>query len=520
MQLESQPYEAGVQRQVFVDWHLVEAGYGAKWPTGNQEGMGPWEMPHGIKLVIHKPRIDYEPIVSVDQPWEGSIHFHTTLFEDGGIYRLYYTPNYGGIEEHGHPMNAYSYMLAYAESNDGVNWVKPEVGSVDFQGSKKNNLVYGLETALDRPAAAGTVFKDPSAQPAERYKFVHRGISDGNRCVFGAVSPDGLHWEPIEEPILPNYMSDTQTIVGFDSDKGRYTGYFRGWSGNFDLGSGRPLGRRTIAYAETEDFRHWPVPQMVVAPDTYDTPGTDIYSNGYTPWPDAKDGHLMFPSYYERTDDINVVHMLTSRDGVYWERPTREPIMSTGDPGTAGEPNADWRSGVFAGAGLASLSPGEVSLPVTPTWRSHNNAGDVLEGGLADSQVGRDKRGPAPGEAAFICLATWRTDGFTSIEAESEGAFTTIPFVFTGGRLQLNTWTRFGGEVRVELLEAPIESRSGNFLPAVDGRAFEDSDPISGDHLDHTVTWNGESDISGWAGRTVRLRFRMRRARLHSFHFV
>ena len=214
MQLESQPYEAGVQRQVFVDWHLVEAGYGAKWPTGNQEGMGPWEMPHGIKLVIHKPRIDYEPIVSVDQPWEGSIHFHTTLFEDDGIYRLYYTPNYGGIEEHGHPMNAYSYMLAYAESNDGVNWVKPEVGSVDFQGSKKNNLVYGLETALDRPAAAGTVFKDPSAQPAERYKFVHRGISDGNRCVFGAVSPDGLHWEPIEEPILPNYMSDTQTIVG------------------------------------------------------------------------------------------------------------------------------------------------------------------------------------------------------------------------------------------------------------------------------------------------------------------
>lgn len=45
--------------------------------------------------------------------------------------------------------------------------------------------------------------------------------------------------------------------------------------------------------------------------------------------------------------------------------------------------------------------------------------------------------------------ATWRTDGFMSLGAESEGRFTTVPFAFDGGRLELNAWTRLRGEKRV-----------------------------------------------------------------------
>jgi hypothetical protein len=33
------------------------------------------------------------------------------------------------------------WRAAYAESVDGVTWVKPELGLVEFRGSKKNNLV-------------------------------------------------------------------------------------------------------------------------------------------------------------------------------------------------------------------------------------------------------------------------------------------------------------------------------------------------------------------------------------------
>ena len=50
--------------------------------------------------------------------------------------------------------------------------------------------------------------------------------------------------------------------------------------------------------------------------------------------------------------------------------------------------------------------------------------------------------------------------------------------------------------------------------------AIEECDPISGDALKGTVTWNGESDLSAWAGQPMRLRLKMLRARLYAIQFV
>ena len=63
--------------------------------------------------------------------------------------------------------------------------------------------------------------------------------------------------------------------------------------------------------------------------------------------------------------------------------------------------------------------------------------------------------------------------------------------------------------------------RFGEGVPAkpaapIQGRTFDDCDPFTGDSTSHTVTWKGESDISRWANRPVRLRVRMRRARLYA----
>ena len=50
----------------------------------------------------------------------------------------------------------------YATSQDGLTWVKPELGLVDFQGSRANNLV------VRGPHGAG-IFKDlREADPAGR----------------------------------------------------------------------------------------------------------------------------------------------------------------------------------------------------------------------------------------------------------------------------------------------------------------------------------------------------------------
>ena len=57
----------GTTKQVFIDYSLVEPGYGVTWGDGIQAS---WEMPHGVAIKAHKPRIDYEPMVGLEKPWE------------------------------------------------------------------------------------------------------------------------------------------------------------------------------------------------------------------------------------------------------------------------------------------------------------------------------------------------------------------------------------------------------------------------------------------------------------------
>ena len=60
-------YELGDNKHVFINWDLVEPGYGVAWggsaPTS-------WEVPRGIQLVVHPPRLDTQPLVQSEYPWE------------------------------------------------------------------------------------------------------------------------------------------------------------------------------------------------------------------------------------------------------------------------------------------------------------------------------------------------------------------------------------------------------------------------------------------------------------------
>ena len=492
------------KKHVFVDWSLVEPGYAVSW----SDALGTeWETPRGVRLEVQRPRIEAEPMVEMEKPWETGYTLHITILQDEGRYRLYYTC-YNELPDDPKAMNPFSYFLCYAESDNGVEWTKPTIGTINWRGTTENNVVYGMNRSLGRPVPTASVFKDPSAPPNERYKIIHRGtIENGPPCVYGATSPDGIDWTAIEEPLITDYFSDTQIVAQFDEQIGRYRGYFRGWTAHRRW----PHGRRTIAYAETEDFNNWPKPETIVTTDVYDHPGADIYTNAYAAWPDA-DAHLMFPAFFEREMDITQVHLMTSRDGVRWERHTREPLLGGGDPGTSGAPRRDWTAGFYAGAGVISRRPDESSVAVLPVRSSHNNKSlgpESLQQQLYPS--------PIFTYGGQITLATWRKDGFVCLEAAEDGYFATTPFVFEGGLLKLNGWSRYRGGIKVELADATNESHS--FADPVSGRTFDDCDEISGSDVDRTVTWNGESDLSQWQGKLVRLRFKMRRARLYSIWF-
>ncbi|MBF0564273.1 MAG: hypothetical protein HQK89_03425 [Nitrospirae bacterium] len=483
------------KKNVFIDWHFVEAGYGLPfWKFYQDEhGTRPWLSPYGLALVAARPEISSTPMLS-DDPL-GFIGAYSTLVFEGGRYRLWYV-TYDFNEEGQEPDK-----LCYAESTDCRNWQRPVLGFVGYRGSKNNNILYGIgpkEKGGGLGAHGGTVFIDPSSAPSERYKFVHLGPSERGSTLFnwlyGAVSPDGLHWKSLPEPIL-KYTSDTQSVCRFDGESGQYVLYLRGWSPRNRFGSG---GRRIIKCSRSRNFRKFPPPKPLIRPLARWGPSTDIYTNGYQPWPGADMAHVMLPALYHRDTDTLDVHLATSRDCRDWVFHDCGPIISDYE-------NAE-KVAMYAGVGIVPVREGKWGLPVFFSRRAHN---EYVE------------------ERPALYLATLREDGFICLEASLRGEFYTYPCIFKGSRLALNSQSFPGGEIGVEILEVKprleLTPFEGFTLDECDGvKALTVHVPAGvpqGSGVWQTVTWNGSFDVSKLSGKVVRLRFHLIRSRLYAFRF-
>ena len=75
-------------------------------------------------------------VFTFDQPWEGNSSGYATIFKDGSIYRMYYR----GQDWRG--FNGQSTLFTcYAESKDGINWHKPDLGLFSKKGFENNNIL-------------------------------------------------------------------------------------------------------------------------------------------------------------------------------------------------------------------------------------------------------------------------------------------------------------------------------------------------------------------------------------------
>ena len=116
---------------------------------------------------------------------EYRIHPYATVMREGDIFRLWYLayewdppagvelPVTGTAEDAGLFWEHTRGRLCYAESADGVHWERPNLGLVEYRGSGDNNI---LGPAVHDPVRqagwnAGTVFRDPTAPPEQRYKL-------------------------------------------------------------------------------------------------------------------------------------------------------------------------------------------------------------------------------------------------------------------------------------------------------------------------------------------------------------
>lgn len=93
-----------------------------------------------IKRTYHSfTKYQENPVLVADKPWEGRIAYvYGTVLpnEEANGYRIWYQ-SWGG-----------EYANLYATGKDGLTWVKPELGIIDYKGSKANNIFSGVRRKM------------------------------------------------------------------------------------------------------------------------------------------------------------------------------------------------------------------------------------------------------------------------------------------------------------------------------------------------------------------------------------
>ena len=137
--------------------------------------------------------------------------------------------------------------MLYATSADGINWTKPNLGIVNFNGNSNNNIVSrGL-------SGAGVIKDELEKLPGRRYKAFYCSNS-GYKMRY---SSDGLNWG--DEVALPGVgESDCHANMIWSPELKKYVGILR----HYD-----PIpvtGNRKIARTESVDSVTWTKSETII----------------------------------------------------------------------------------------------------------------------------------------------------------------------------------------------------------------------------------------------------------------
>ncbi len=264
--------------------------------------------------VFHVRSRTEEPLLRADKPWESRSIFGGTVIRDGNRWRMWYGAYSLGSEQDDDS------CLCYAESPDGVHWTKPDLGLVECQGDKHNNIL------ISGPQIGGfafsAVFLDESKGAGEKYKMIWQRFNreKSSWWVYGGISSDGIRWTLLPEP-LSDRNSDTSTPC--IPDGGKYRLYTRLWDGGGDF-----MGSRVVGYTESDHFGGFPEPIEIFRHDDQDPDGMQFYSNAATKL--GNDLYVILPAAFYTKNQTVQSHLAWSRDGVHFTRYGREPVLELG----------------------------------------------------------------------------------------------------------------------------------------------------------------------------------------------
>jgi len=454
--------DIGSRLELFVDHYLIERLQGAQ-------------------LKLTHP-VDAGVAIKFDHPWEGAFSGYVTVIKDGPTYRMYYRclPVAGkdGSENE---------ATCYAESRDGIQWTKPELGIYDVMGTRKNNAVLAHSAPFTHNFSP-MLDTRPQVPVAERFKGLGGTKKTG---LVAFASADGVHWKKLrEQAVITKGYFDSQNLAFWSETEKQYVCYFR----TFKPFDGK--GVRWITRTTSKDFLNWSEP---VDMSFGEAPPEHLYTNQTHPYFRAP--HLYIgiaarfmpgrqvltdeqakainvdPGYFKDCSD-NV--LLTSRGGTQYDRTFLEAFVR---PGIGLE---NWTSRTnYPALNVVPTGPNEMSLYVQHGYGQPTH---------------------------HLRRYALRTDGFASVNAPYQGGeLLTKPLRFSGKNLVVNFATSAPGGLRFE-----VQDQEGKPIPRY---ALEESIEVIGNEIERVVSWKSGADLSQLAGKAVRLRVVMKDADLYSLRF-
>lgn len=450
-------------KQTFIDDFFIESMVGV----------------HRVLNCPEKTTID-EPLhtVNPDRPWEsGPVHGPIIYDEKNHIFRIYYP----GVDS----------KVCVVESSDGIHWERPNLGIIEFEGSKNNNII---SWPSDCPSL-GHILYDPH-ETDETYRWKRITTMPHNGVWQALYSADGYGWSHYP----PGPHNHQKQLFAFGSPAETFGGPIDP-DAPYILYGQRGSSRRTrvIGRRDSQDCLNWSGLRTVIDQDLDDPPGSEFYAAGHDianrtdgglhiimlnvfftdltePYaieqPDLYWGNVGgSPALPARVDGVVEPQPAVSRDTVSWKR-YREPFIPRGKPGAW-----DWGSMYVSGP---IYHNGMLWFYYNGVGLTHNNRTPQLHHALnpKERQTG-------------IGIAQLRPDGYISVEADSyaPGVLTTHRFrQESGGKVTVNV-DATAGELRYEVLED-----TGAPIP---GFTVADCDPIRGDTHEGVLSWNG---VSSWPG--------------------
>ncbi|MCH2126384.1 MAG: hypothetical protein MK165_16460 [Pirellulaceae bacterium] len=474
--LPIEPLQIGHAPQFFVDDYLVDN----RWALKKREEF--------LVRTVHQPvKHRGNPLL----PGRGG-YVNVVWDEEAKLYRMVYQDFWYYSKD---PLK-YTYAVAYAESQDGIEWDTPDLGFYQWKNTRQNNICWQVPSDRDGPVSTGAYSQYLLNIPPEHrrgYKFVMYYVGPTGVHLIG--SNDCIHWdEKSVTQIGRNFHPDTHASIVWDPAQKKFVWFTRATDRYSDSDNlTRGATRRVARLENTKLWDPWPLQtQNIFIPDAEDAAartenvdGTNFFYGMPTRYHAGIYWGCLWP--YRLKAGLIETHLAISRNGRLFERlPGRPTLIGRG-------PEGAWDAGmIFA----------------SPDWIEVGDQWRIYYGG-SDRPHNLER---TPG----IGLATIRKEGFVSLRGPQHGGVVcTRRIIWPGGSLHVNCDTTLPdvkpGELKVRIVDAARQ--------VIPGFGYSDSIPFTGDSISHEVTWQ-DQQIDALQGRELRLEFFLTRADLFTFRAV